>query len=108
MLNSRINPMLARTSPPFHSNDYLYEVKWDGERIIAFAENGAIKKLQSRKGMDVSRKFPEIIGAPIAAKNTILDGEIIWIEPMKIEVRYFEIEETGSFRYPIFWKIVSP
>ena len=57
--------------------------------------------------MDVSRKFSEIIGAPIAGRNAVLDGEIIWIETVKIEVRYFEIEEAGSFRCPTFWKIVT-
>ena len=56
LLNSKINSMLARMSPPFHSDGYLYEVKWDGERIIAFAENGKIKRLQNRKGMDVSKE----------------------------------------------------
>ena len=58
--------MLARTSRPFHSDQYLYEIKWDGERIIAFAENGRIKKFQNQKRMDVSRKFPEIINYSLA------------------------------------------
>lgn len=35
------------------------------------------------------------------------DGRVIWIEPVNIEVRYFEIEESGAFRWPIFLKLVT-
>jgi bifunctional non-homologous end joining protein LigD len=72
-----INPMLAKASTPFDSPDWLFEIKWDGERIIAFVEGEKIIRLQNRHGNDVTKRYPEIIGSHIAANEVILDGEMI-------------------------------
>jgi ATP-dependent DNA ligase len=39
---------VTKASEPFDNLDYLFEIKWDGERAIAFGENGKIVRLQNR------------------------------------------------------------
>lgn len=77
MMNTKISPMLAKASEPFDSDNYLFEIKWDGERAVAFVEDGKIVRLQNRRLQDVSIRYPEIIGIPVWAKEAILDGEIV-------------------------------
>jgi DNA ligase D-like protein (predicted ligase) len=72
--------MAARSVWKGHNPDYLFEIKWDGERAIAFVENGKIVRLQNRRLQDVSTRYPEIIGSPIEANEAILDGEIVLLE----------------------------
>jgi bifunctional non-homologous end joining protein LigD len=76
LLNT-MSPMLAKISAPFHSEDYVFEVKWDGIRVIAFIENGRIRKLQSRNGRNISEQLPEVMDSRVQAKRAILDGEMI-------------------------------
>lgn len=80
------NPMdeaeaqLAKTaSKPIDSDEWLYEVKYDGYRIIAFIEGGSAK-LITRKGQDFTRRFREIADAlSYWAKNRamVIDGEVV-------------------------------
>jgi len=70
--------MLAKASKePFDDPAYIFEIKWDGERCIATIEGGKIVKLHSRKGNEITRQFPEIVGQPVMAQSGILDGEIV-------------------------------
>jgi DNA ligase D-like protein (predicted ligase) len=77
MMNSQISPMLAKGSAPFDNPNYLFEIKWDGERVIAFVQGGKITRLQNRRLKDISKQFPEIIGIEVGAKEAILDGEMV-------------------------------
>jgi len=39
LFNSIISPMLiAENAVPFADDTYLYEIKWDGERCVAFLD----------------------------------------------------------------------
>ena len=69
-------PMLAKPGTPFDSDDYLYEVKWDGIRALAFIEAGGYRLLKRRR-TDMTPRFPEF--APLAAlpPGTVLDGEVV-------------------------------
>ena len=78
-----IDPMLAKASAPFDSPDWLFEIKWDGERIIAFVEKEKVIRLQNRYGHDVTHRFPEIIGAHVQTDQATLDGEIVIFEDQK-------------------------
>ena len=79
-MNRQFPPMLAKASAPFDNPNYLFEIKWDGERAIAFVEDGKIVRLQNRRLQDVSTRYPEIIGSPVEANEAILDGEIVLLE----------------------------
>ena len=64
---------------PFSDGRYIFEVKWDGYRILAFCNKGAVK-LQSRGGEDYTRKYPSIVAALKKMNlNCILDGEVVYI-----------------------------
>ncbi len=36
-------PMLARPGAPFDSEEHLFEIKWDGTRMLAFVEPDGIR-----------------------------------------------------------------
>ncbi len=73
-------PMLATLSTPhgMGAKPYVFEVKYDGFRALAGISNGRVT-LQSRAGLDLSRRFPKIAKAlaSIEAVEAVLDGEII-------------------------------
>jgi len=75
----KIAPMLADLGESPRSNpQFLYEPKLDGYRVIAFVEAGKVR-LQSRRGIDLTAAFPEIIAdlGGQAVDRMILDGEIV-------------------------------
>ncbi len=52
-------PMLAKTAKgPFSSNDWVFEVKWDGVRAIAYINYTL--SLKSRNGRELAGQFPEL------------------------------------------------
>jgi bifunctional non-homologous end joining protein LigD len=62
---------------PFQHDNYLYEIKWDGYRIIAY-KNDNVAWLKSRSNLDYSKKYPAIVNALLNLKaDVILDGEIV-------------------------------
>jgi bifunctional non-homologous end joining protein LigD len=67
----------ALADRPPRGDDWLFEVKWDGVRAIAFIENGEVR-LQSRSGIRCERQYPElaVIHHQIGAATAVLDGEI--------------------------------
>src|SRR5229473_2046465 len=74
---SRVEPMLATlTDRPFSDPNWLFEIKWDGVRVLARIENGALT-LRSRTGVDIAKRYPELASLPdaLAARQAILDGE---------------------------------
>ncbi len=74
-----IRPMLAQTAAPFDSNDYLFEIKWDGIRCLVHAEREQVW-LQSRRLTDITRQFPEIGAVTGLPDGTVLDGELVVLD----------------------------
>jgi bifunctional non-homologous end joining protein LigD len=67
-------PMLAKNFPkPFSHNDWLFEVKWDGFRALAYVKDGF--SLRSRNDNELKRNFPKIEELRVLAKDVVLDGE---------------------------------
>ena len=72
--------MLASPGAPFDSDDYLFEIKWDGIRALAFFGKG-FARLQGRKLTDSSDRYPEILAGLQALEGEgILDGEIVVLD----------------------------
>jgi len=72
--------MLAGSGTPFDSDKHLFEIKWDGIRVLAFFGEG-VHRLQGRKLTDASERYPEIIGALEALPGDgILDGEVVVLD----------------------------
>jgi bifunctional non-homologous end joining protein LigD len=77
-----IHPMLAESiDKPFDGDDWLFEIKWDGYRAVAFLENGHVR-LVSRNQNDLTPRYPELQDLPqfIKAKTSILDGEVVALD----------------------------
>lgn len=73
-----IAPMLCTlTKEVVKEPDYLYEVKWDGYRVISFVHNGKVL-MNSRGGLDYTKKYPNIAAALKTLKHeVIIDGEVV-------------------------------
>ena len=73
-----ISPMLCTlTKEPVTNPDYLYEIKWDGYRIISYV-NGAKVRMDSRSALDYTKKYPPIAAALKQVKHKmIVDGEVV-------------------------------
>ena len=77
-----IHPMLAESvEKPFDGAEWLFEIKWDGYRAIAFVENGKVR-LVSRNQNDLTPRYPELKDLPafIGAKSAIVDGEVVALD----------------------------
>ncbi|HLZ41329.1 MAG TPA: non-homologous end-joining DNA ligase [Candidatus Sulfotelmatobacter sp.] len=77
-----IHPMLAESiSEPFDNADWLFEIKWDGYRAVAFIENGQVR-LVSRNQNELTARYPELkdMAKVLKAKNAILDGEVVALD----------------------------
>ncbi|HEV7211121.1 MAG TPA: non-homologous end-joining DNA ligase [Blastococcus sp.] len=72
-------PMLA-TSGELPDDDaaWGYEFKWDGVRAVAAVHGGELS-LRSRKGTDITVRYPELGRLPdvLAAHDAVVDGEIV-------------------------------
>jgi bifunctional non-homologous end joining protein LigD len=78
----KAEPMLATlVEKPFSDPDWLFEIKWDGVRALAWIVDGTLK-LRSRNALDVTKQYPELANLPqmLAARNAILDGEIVALD----------------------------
>ena len=79
---AKIHPMLAESvEKPFDGEEWLFEIKWDGYRAIAFVEGGKVR-LVSRNQNDLTPRYPELkdMGKFIHAKTAILDGEVVALD----------------------------
>jgi len=77
-----IHPMLATpVNEPFDGAEWLFEIKWDGYRAIAFIDNGKLR-LVSRNQNELTPRFPELKDMPkfVKAKTAILDGEVVALD----------------------------
>ena len=77
-----IRPMLATVvDKPFDNDDWLYEIKWDGYRAVAFINDGSVR-LVSRNQNDLTAAYPELHDMPqwVKAKTAIFDGEIVALD----------------------------
>jgi bifunctional non-homologous end joining protein LigD len=68
--------LLRKDSLP-DSEQWLYELKLDGYRAIAFKRNGVVH-LRSRNDNDFNRRYPGVVkGLEKMPDNTVIDGEVI-------------------------------
>ncbi len=81
-LRDPIEPMLAQVrAEPFDSEDYLFEVKWDGIRAMISLDEGEIT-IRSRSQRVVTKQFPELQKAAesFRATSALFDGEIVCLD----------------------------
>src|ERR1700712_5796110 len=76
-----LTPMLASPGElPSAAEDeqWAYETKWDGARVLAFVDGGRIR-LRSRNDLDVTVSYPELagLGEGLGRRQAVLDGEMV-------------------------------
>jgi len=79
---SKIEPALATLiEKPFTDPGWIFELKWDGMRVLSSIRNGKVE-LHSRTGRVVTSQFPELAALParIAAERAIFDGEVVVLD----------------------------
>jgi len=69
-------PMLAKVAPKsFSDKDWIFEIKWDGFRAIAYVNTEF--SLKSRNEKELKHNFPELTEITQLASNLVVDGEIV-------------------------------
>jgi bifunctional non-homologous end joining protein LigD len=101
-----IKPMLAKlVDKPFDSNEWIFELKWDGYRAMANIDNGSVK-LYSRNGL-IYKQFP-IIKQELEklAFEAVLDGEIVALDkdgvPRFQYLQNYETDGAHPLQYEVF------
>jgi bifunctional non-homologous end joining protein LigD len=77
-----IEPMKARlVEQPPAAGDWIYELKFDGIRLIAI-KNGSNVSLFSRNKNELAGRFPEIVEAirNLPARECVIDGEVVALD----------------------------
>jgi bifunctional non-homologous end joining protein LigD len=72
---------LYQIREPFDGDDWIFEIKYDGFRAVAYVENGSTR-LVSRNG-HAFRWCPalcESVGGALKCANAVLDGEIVCLD----------------------------
>jgi bifunctional non-homologous end joining protein LigD len=85
---AKTRPMLAETAEnPFSRKGWLYELKYDGYRVLASRqaeeESGRARaELRYRSGLDASHLFPEIARAvrSLPVQGLLIDGEVVVLD----------------------------
>jgi bifunctional non-homologous end joining protein LigD len=79
----KLRPMLAKVAEtPFSREGWLFELKYDGVRVLAARASDGAVHLYSRTGRDVRAIYPEVSQAlrHLPVDQFVLDGEIIALD----------------------------
>ena len=96
-----ISPMLLQeVKEPFDDEDYIYELKLDGIRCIAYIEPKSVS-LQNKRFKELSPLYPELSDmCKCVKKKVILDGELVVLTDGKPDFYALQRRSlmTDSFR----------
>lgn len=102
-----LTPMLATlASTAFDQPGWLYEIKWDGYRALAFLEKGTVE-IRSRNDKSFNEKFYAVYDALKKWKiNAIVDGEVVVIDeegrPVFSGLQNWRSEADGYLVFYVF------
>ncbi len=100
-----IEPMKARLAERPPDGDWIYEIKLDGFRTLAFKNAGSVRLL-SRNENDFGEKFPEILAAveKLAIDDIIIDGEIVALDPRgRSSFQLLQAYDLGQQKAPLYF-----
>jgi len=101
-----VKPMKATlVDEPFDDADWLYEVKWDGYRALAFLDNKEVE-LISRNNIPFEKYYPLNKLLKSWGLNAVLDGEILVLNDKGISdfgaLQNWRSEADGNLVYYVF------
>jgi bifunctional non-homologous end joining protein LigD len=100
----RVKPMLATLVPePVNKTGWVYEEKYDGDRILAYKEGDRVLLL-SRNQKDRTERFPGILAAvkALRARTLLLDGEVVVFDRKGVSRFQLLQQKGGDFVYSVF------
>lgn len=100
----RVQPMLATlVSEPFDKPGWVYEEKYDGDRILAYKEEDRVRLL-SRNAKNRTERFPRIAAAiqNLRPDTLLLDGEVVVFDKKKVSRFQFLQQGKGEPVYAVF------
>jgi len=100
-----IEPMKAKlVDKPPATGDWIYELKFDGIRVIAVKRNKKVSLL-SRNQNDLSTRFPEIVEAiqNLAPRECVIDGEVVAVDDQgRSSFQLLQAKEMEGRKSPIY------
>src|ERR1051326_6603285 len=101
-----IEPMKAKLAEkPPAAGDWIYELKFDGIRLIA-VKNSKKVSLLSRNENDLSRRFPEIVEAltNLRPREFVIDGEVVAVdEEGRSSFQILQAREMEGRKSPVYF-----
>ena len=101
-----VEPMKAATAPaPPHNGDWLYEVKFDGYRVLGI-KNGSDVELWSRNEKPLEGRFPDVAKAvaKLPGKSLILDGEVCALDEHG-RSSFQLLQNQGETNHPVVYYV---
>jgi DNA ligase D-like protein (predicted ligase) len=96
--------LLLRTDSLPDSEQWLYELKLDGYRAIAFKRDNTVH-LRSRNDNDFSVRYPAVVkGLARMPDNTVIDGEVIAID-QDGRPSFNALQNYGSAAAPVLYYV---
>jgi bifunctional non-homologous end joining protein LigD len=77
--------LLTWVARPFNRPGWLYELKYDGFRVLG-AKHGRVRELRSRRGNDLIDRFPEIEREMDALPDLVFDAELVILDDKGLSV----------------------
>jgi len=102
-----VKPMLASTTKKiFNDPNWIYELKWDGYRLIAHINNGEVT-IHSRNGISYNTKFPNLVeDLENIPHEVILDGEVVVVDKNGIpdfqKLQNYNSQTKGTLKFYVF------
>jgi bifunctional non-homologous end joining protein LigD len=103
----KIEPMLATlVDKPIDDDNWLYEIKWDGYRAVAFMNKKQLE-LKSRNNKSFNEKFYPVYDALKAwGINAVVDGEVVVVKANGMAdfgaLQNWRSEADGELLYYVF------
>src|SRR6266516_6664925 len=104
MRNRDLKPMLATLiDAPF--DDWVFETKWDGFRLVGKTEKGNAS-LYSRNGNDVTARYADVTEAlHTIRRNAVIDGELVALDARgrsRFQLLQNALRGKARLRYYVF------
>jgi bifunctional non-homologous end joining protein LigD len=101
-----IEPMKAKlVEKPPAIGDWIYELKFDGIRLIAVKKDGKVSLL-SRNQNELTERFPEIVEAvtSLPARECVIDGEVVALdEEGRSSFQLLQAREMEGRKSPVYF-----
>ena len=101
--SKNIKPMLiGKEMAPFDDSNFIYELKWDGERCVAYLEPGRTPELRNKRNVRMLGKVPELTEiSKQVRKRCILDGELFILKDGRPDFSLIQRRSLMSDRFKI-------